>query len=143
MSPRMPPRFSFNIDLTSSVNVIIEHFDLWWHKFSLIPWMRPQNEKSHCFFLRIYSFFQALLKYGNGGCIRGIKWMWENKKPSNISCFFSLFVHCFLCVWMSKGIHDVFVQWLSIFSSIIGSQNTSLLGYLKLIIQVVLSYMWS
>jgi len=93
----------------------------------------------------LYDFthlFKALLNYGDGRCIRGMKWMWENKKACNILCFYLLLFRCFSCVWMSKGTHDVFVQWLSIFSSTIGRQNTPLLGCLKPIIQLVLPCMW-
>ncbi len=83
-------------------NMIIQHSTLSIQQFSLAPWMQLWNGKNYCFSRWTYSFTQALLKYGNGGCIKGIKWRWENRKFSLGCVFFPQLFHCCLCVWCAS-----------------------------------------
>ncbi len=54
--------------------------------------------------LHIFTFIQALLKYGDGEWIRGIRWRWKIKKPSNMLCiFFSIVLLLFVglvCIFL-------------------------------------------
>jgi len=75
---------------------IIEHSTLQFFSSSLNATLRKQEPS---LFLTIYSFTQALLKFGDGRCIRSImniRWKFENIILSNLPICCVFFLYCFI-----------------------------------------------
>lgn len=63
--------------------------------FIVMEKARPLNITCRYFPLQIYTFIQALLKYGDGEYPRGIRWRWKNM----LDVFFSI-VCCLVCIFL-------------------------------------------
>jgi hypothetical protein len=58
----------------------------------------------------LYEFTHSFKLYLSMVMVGAIEASNEREKTKNLliyCAFFSLFIRCFLCIWMSKGIHDV------------------------------------